>query len=104
MSIKSIFRSKCLLTFALAAAGCAFTCFLWALFPWPDRTYIREGELHSIRVEETRRYRTLPLREWGFSHRELCFCGPTSGELVEARLGFVEVTDMSATTYIKRAK
>jgi hypothetical protein len=101
MGIKQLVGSRAMLV-VLAVVSLVGTLFFWMLFPWPDQVYTHEQNGRSYRVEETRRYRILPRKEWGISSSRKCFCGPTSGDYHEMRFGFLEMIDMTATTALPR--
>src|SRR5688572_2027415 len=67
--------------------------FGWFFFPWPDKTYSYARGKDHYRVEEERRFRFLPLKDWGFSQTTIVSCGPTSGLKKQYHCGFFEMSD-----------
>lgn len=65
----------------------------WGWLPLPDREYVEVENGVVFDVVEERRFRMLPLAEWGFSYREAPRCVPTIGREKRGRYGLFEMTD-----------
>jgi hypothetical protein len=84
---------KGLLVIAVLVGGPLLAWLMWVASPLPDRTSTRIEDGRTYRVEQTRRHRLLPIREWGFGSSGLGYSGPSYGSEQTVRLGFFTVTD-----------